>query len=76
MHLALVMVYVPIKMKIALAMAYIHIKMHLAPTMVYTHFKKLNLAWNMANTFVGTPMAFYVPSELALLLIFPLKPWL
>jgi hypothetical protein len=32
MHLALVMVYVPIKMKLALAMAYVHIKMHLAPT--------------------------------------------
>lgn len=75
-HLVPTMVYVPIKMKIALAMAYIHIKMHLAPTMVYTHFKKLNLAWNMANIVVGTPMAFYVPLELALLLIFPLKPWL
>jgi len=30
----------------------------------------------MANTVVGTPMAFYVPLELALFLIFPLKPWL
>jgi hypothetical protein len=30
----------------------------------------------MAKTIVGTPMAFYVPLELALFLIFPLKPWL
>jgi len=76
MHLVLVMVYVPIKMKLALAMAYIQIKMQLAPTMVYTLFKKLNLAWNMANTVVGIPMAFYILLEFAWLLIFPLKPWL
>jgi len=76
MQLALVMVYVPIKMKLALAMAYVHIKMRLAPTMIYTFFKKLNLAWNMANIVVGTPMAFYVPLEFAWLLIFLSKPWL
>ncbi len=76
MHLALVMVYVLIKMKLALAMVYVHIKMHLASTMVYTLFKKIYLASNMANPVVGTPMAFYVHLEFAWLLIFPLKPWL
>jgi hypothetical protein len=70
------MVYFPIKMKLTLVMPSVHIKMHLTPTMVYSLFKKLNLAWNMVNTVVGTPMAFYVPLEFAWLLIFPLKPWL
>jgi hypothetical protein len=76
MHLALVMVYVLIKMKLALAMAYIHIKMYLAPTMVNTLFKMFKLAWNMAYIVVGTPMTFYVPLEFAWLFMFPSKPWL
>jgi hypothetical protein len=74
------MVDVPIKMKLTLVMAYFHIKMHLAPTMVYTFFKssiwhgiwltkkKLNLAWDIVNTIVGTPMAFYVALKFAWLL--------
>jgi len=76
MHLALVMVYVLIKMKLALVMVYLHIKMHLAPSMVYTFFKMLYLAWNIAYIVVGAPMAFYVPLEFAWLLMFPSKPWL